>query len=58
MKLTYATWNVPGGGTDAGDTARLRRQMRLLEELSPSVVAFRFTGRRARRLCSVVRGVL
>jgi hypothetical protein len=26
MKLTFATWNI-NGGADAGDTARLHRQM-------------------------------
>lgn len=39
MKLTFATWNIKGGGTDAGDDARLRRQMALLAGLVPSVAA-------------------
>lgn len=39
MKFTFATWNIKGGGTDAGDDARLRRQMALLAGLGPSGVA-------------------
>lgn len=30
MKFTFATWNIKNGGIDAGDNARLRRQMVLL----------------------------
>jgi endonuclease/exonuclease/phosphatase family metal-dependent hydrolase len=37
--LTFATWNIKNGGADAGDDARLRRQMALLAGLQPSVVA-------------------
>jgi endonuclease/exonuclease/phosphatase family metal-dependent hydrolase len=39
MNLTFATWNILSGGIDAGDDARLRRQMALLVELQPSVIA-------------------
>lgn len=39
MNLTFATWNIRSGGIDAGSDARLRRQLELLSDLSPSVVA-------------------
>ena len=39
MKLTFATWNIKGGGMDAGDDARLRRQMALLAGLGLSGAA-------------------
>jgi endonuclease/exonuclease/phosphatase family metal-dependent hydrolase len=38
MKLTFATWNIQAG-TDAGDDARLRRQMTLLAARGLSAVA-------------------
>jgi endonuclease/exonuclease/phosphatase family metal-dependent hydrolase len=39
MELTFVTWNIRDGGTDAGDDARLRRQMALLAAIRPSAVA-------------------
>jgi endonuclease/exonuclease/phosphatase family metal-dependent hydrolase len=39
VKLTLATWNIKAGGTDAGDTARLHRQMALLAGLGLSAAA-------------------
>lgn len=39
MKLTLATWNIKAGGTDAGNTARLHRQMALLAGLGLSAAA-------------------
>jgi hypothetical protein len=39
MKLTFVAWNISGGGSDAGDDARLRRQMALLAALRPSAAA-------------------
>jgi hypothetical protein len=39
MKLACATWNIKGGGTGAGDAARLRRLMALLAGLGLSAAA-------------------
>jgi endonuclease/exonuclease/phosphatase family metal-dependent hydrolase len=39
MKLTFATWNINGGGAGAGDGARLRHQMALVAALRPSAAA-------------------
>lgn len=39
MKLTFATWNIKGGGAGAGDAARLRRQMAVLAGLGLSAAA-------------------
>ena len=39
MSLVYVTWNLLGGGLDAGLDSRLRRQMAALAELHPTVVA-------------------
>ena len=39
MTLTFATWNILSGGIDGGSDERLRRQMKLLAGLGPSVVA-------------------
>lgn len=37
--LTFATWNIKGGGVDGGGDARLRRQMALLAGLDLSAAA-------------------
>lgn len=39
MKLTFATWNLLGGGIDGSSDERLRRQMAVLADRDPSVVA-------------------
>ena len=39
MSLVYVSWNLLGGGLDAGLDSRLRRQMAALAELHPKVVA-------------------
>jgi endonuclease/exonuclease/phosphatase family metal-dependent hydrolase len=39
MKLTFLTWNIKNGGADAGDYARLCRQMELLAGLGLSAAA-------------------
>ena len=38
MILTCVSWNLLNGGIDAGDDARLRRQMRRIADERPSVV--------------------
>jgi endonuclease/exonuclease/phosphatase family metal-dependent hydrolase len=40
LNLTFATWNILNGGLDKGDDTRLRRQLDLLNEARPDVVAF------------------
>jgi endonuclease/exonuclease/phosphatase family metal-dependent hydrolase len=39
LNLTFATWNILNGGLDKGDDTRLRRQLALLNEARPDVVA-------------------
>ncbi len=39
MKLTVGTWNLRGGGIDAGSDARLRRELAVLAGLGLSAVA-------------------
>lgn len=40
MNLTFATWNIRDAGIDKGDDTRLRRQLSVLGEVRPDVVAF------------------
>jgi endonuclease/exonuclease/phosphatase family metal-dependent hydrolase len=39
VSLLYVSWNLLGGGLDAGLDSRLRRQMAALAELQPTIVA-------------------
>jgi endonuclease/exonuclease/phosphatase family metal-dependent hydrolase len=40
LNLTFATWNILGGGIEDGDEMRMRRQMAFLKAAQPDAVAF------------------